>query len=50
MVKLDEEIAHAQQLVDVYSRQNQDQIAAARQALQIKIDNVGEFIKQWRSS
>ena len=49
MVKLDEEITHAQQLVDVYSRQNQDQIAAARAALQIKMDSVGEFIKKWET-
>jgi capsular exopolysaccharide synthesis family protein len=47
MVKLDEDIARAQKLVDVYSRQNQDQIATARQALQIKMDSVSQFIKEW---
>jgi capsular exopolysaccharide synthesis family protein len=47
MVKLDEDIAKAQKLIDVYRQQNHDQIVAARQALQIKIDNVGIFIKQW---
>ena len=46
MVKLDEQIAHAQKLVDVYSQQNHEQIAAARQALQIKIDSVGQFITE----
>jgi capsular exopolysaccharide synthesis family protein len=49
MVKLDEQIAHAQKLIDVYSQQNHEQIAASRQALQIKIDSVQQFIKQWES-
>jgi capsular exopolysaccharide synthesis family protein len=49
MVKLDEQIAHAQKLIDVYSQQNHEQIAAARQALQIKIDSVSQFIAEWES-
>ena len=44
MVKLDEDIARAQKLIEVYRQQNHDQITAARQALQIKIDNVQNFI------
>jgi len=47
IVKLDEEIAHAQKLIDVYSKQNHEQIVAARQALQIKIDSVQKFITDW---
>lgn len=47
MVKLDEDIARSQKLIDVYRQQNQDQIAAARKALQIKIDSEEGFIKQW---
>jgi capsular exopolysaccharide synthesis family protein len=49
MVKLDEEIARAQKLLDVYSQQNHEQIAAARQALQIKIDSVEQFITEWEA-
>jgi len=47
MEKLDEDIARAQKLIEVYRKQNQDQIAAARQSLQIKIDSEEEFIKKW---
>lgn len=47
MVKLDEDIARSQKLVDLYRQQNQDQITAARKALQIKIDSEESFIKQW---
>jgi predicted nucleic acid-binding Zn-ribbon protein len=49
MVKLDEDITHAQKLLDVYSQQNHEQIAAARQALQIKIDSVEQFINEWEA-
>jgi len=49
MVKLDEQIAHAQKLIDVYSQQNHEQIAAARQALQIKIDSVGQVIRDYEA-
>lgn len=49
MVDLDEDIAHEQNLLDVYRQQNQEQIAAARQALQIKMDSVEQFIKEWEA-
>jgi len=49
MVKLDEDIARAQKLIEVYRQQNHDQIVAARQALQIKIDNVQKFINEWEA-
>jgi capsular exopolysaccharide synthesis family protein len=49
IVKLDEEIARAQKMIDVYRQQNHEQIVAARQALQIKIDSVEEFIKEWEA-
>jgi hypothetical protein len=42
-------IAHAQKLLDVYSQQNHEQIAAARQALQIKIDSVGQVITDYEA-
>ena len=47
MVKLDEQIASAQKLVDFYSQQNHAQLAAARQSLQIKMDSVEKFIKEY---
>jgi len=49
MIKLDEDIAHAEKLVEVYRRQNVEQVAAARKSLQIKIDSVEEFIKEWEA-
>lgn len=49
IVKLDEEIARSQKLVDFYRQQNHEQIATARKALQIKIDNVEQFVKEWEA-
>jgi len=49
MVKLDEDIAKAQKLIEVYKRENTEQITTARQALQIKIDNVNQFIAEWEA-
>ncbi len=49
MVKLDEDIARARKLLDVYQRQNHDQVAAERQALQIKIDSIEQFIREWET-
>jgi capsular exopolysaccharide synthesis family protein len=47
MVKLDEDIARAQKLADFYRQQNHEQIETTRQALQIKIDGVEQFVKEW---
>lgn len=47
MVKLDEDIARAKKLVELYRQQNHEQITAARKALQIKIEGVEEFITNW---
>jgi succinoglycan biosynthesis transport protein ExoP len=49
MVKLDQDIARAEKLIEVYHQQNHDQIAAARQALEIRMDDVKQFIKQWEA-
>ncbi len=46
MVKLDEDIARSQKLVEVYQQQSREQIATAREALQIKIDSVQALVKQ----
>ncbi|HUZ07730.1 MAG TPA: polysaccharide biosynthesis tyrosine autokinase [Candidatus Paceibacterota bacterium] len=47
MVKLDEQIASAQKLLDFYNQQSHDQLNAERQALQIKIDSTQKFIKEY---
>jgi succinoglycan biosynthesis transport protein ExoP len=47
IIKLDEDIARSQKLLDVFSRQNQEQINALRDTLQLKINNVQTFIKDW---
>jgi len=49
MVKLDEDIARARKLVEVYRQQNHEEIVAARAALQIKIDKTGQFIAEWEA-
>jgi capsular exopolysaccharide synthesis family protein len=49
IVKLDKDIAAAQKLLEVYRQQNHDQVAAARQALQIKIDSIEDFIKEYEA-
>ena len=49
MVKLSDDIARAQKIVDVSSKQNHEQIVAARQALQIKIDTFEKFIAEWEA-
>jgi succinoglycan biosynthesis transport protein ExoP len=49
MVKLDEDIAHAQKLIDVYRQQDQEQLIVARKALQIKIESVEGFITNWEA-
>jgi polysaccharide biosynthesis transport protein len=49
MVELKESITHEQNLIDIDRLQNQEQIAAARRSLQIKIDSVEQFIQEWEA-
>jgi capsular exopolysaccharide synthesis family protein len=49
IVKLDEDIAKSEKLIQVYRQQNQEQLNAARKALQIKIDGLQQFVKQWET-
>jgi polysaccharide biosynthesis transport protein len=49
MVKLDEEIARAEQMQQVYQRENRDQLNAERQANQLKTQNVELSIEQWEA-
>jgi polysaccharide biosynthesis transport protein len=47
IVKLDAEIERAERLQKIYERQNLDQLAAARQANQLKIETQIASIKEW---
>lgn len=47
IVKLDADIQRGELLVDLYRRQNLEQVATARQALKIRINSVESSIKEW---
>ncbi|MBK5291386.1 MAG: polysaccharide biosynthesis tyrosine autokinase [Acidobacteriia bacterium] len=49
IVKLDADIERASKLIDIYQRQNQDQLAASRATIQMKIANVQLSIKEWEA-
>jgi succinoglycan biosynthesis transport protein ExoP len=49
IVKLDADIERGEQLQKIYQRQNRDQLAAARQANQMKTDNEMVSIKEWEA-
>ncbi len=49
IVKLDTDIQRAEKLIDIFRRQNRDQLAAALQANQLRIDNVVASIREWES-
>src|SRR6185503_6068951 len=49
IVKLDADIERAEKLIDIFQRQSRDQLAASRSAIQMKIDNVLNSIKEWES-
>jgi capsular exopolysaccharide synthesis family protein len=49
IVKLDADIERGEQLQAIYRRQNRDQLATARQANQMKTDNVMASIKEWEA-
>jgi capsular exopolysaccharide synthesis family protein len=47
IVKLDAEIELSEKLLETFRRQDRDQLAATRQALQLKIDNMQSSIAEW---
>ena len=49
IVKLDEDITNAQNLVDYYRRENDEGITDARKALKIRMDSVTNAIYQWEA-
>ena len=49
IVELNKDIVHAQNLIEFYRKQDHEQHVAARKALQIKIDNTQQFIKDWEA-
>ncbi|MEY2429537.1 MAG: polysaccharide biosynthesis transport protein, partial [Verrucomicrobiota bacterium] len=50
IARLDVEIDRGQKLLEIYRRQNRDQLVNSRQALQLKIDNVVTSIKEWATN
>jgi capsular exopolysaccharide synthesis family protein len=49
IVKLDAEIEKSQKLIELYSAQNREQLAATRQSLKMKSDTVRASIKEWEA-
>jgi capsular exopolysaccharide synthesis family protein len=49
IVKLDNDIQRAQQLMEIYRRQNLEQVATAREALKIRIASVESSIDEWEA-
>ncbi len=47
MIKLNQDIARSERLIEVYHQQSQEQIDASREALQIKIDSLLQAVKDW---
>ncbi|MGO9202538.1 MAG: polysaccharide biosynthesis tyrosine autokinase [Limisphaerales bacterium] len=49
IVKLDEQIAQDEKLVEYFSRQSREQLASARQTVKMRTDRVQETIKEWET-
>jgi capsular exopolysaccharide synthesis family protein len=49
MVKLDEQIAQSEKLVEYFSRNSLEQLAEARQTAKLRIDRMQETIKDWEA-
>lgn len=49
IVKLDEEITNAENLISFYRRQNQQDMATTRQALQIRISKTQQAVSNWEA-
>lgn len=49
MIKLDQEIAQQEKLIEIFREQSRDQLATARQQLQKRIEGVEEAIRGWEA-
>lgn len=47
IAKLDADIARVQKLLELYQTQSADQLAASRQAVKLRIENLQSAIKEW---
>jgi capsular exopolysaccharide synthesis family protein len=47
IAKLDADIARGEKLMEIFRRQNRDQLEASHQATQMRIENVQASIKEW---
>jgi capsular exopolysaccharide synthesis family protein len=49
IAKLDADIERGEKLLEIFRRQNRDQLQDSRQTIQLKTDNVQSSIKEWES-
>lgn len=49
IVRLDGDIERGQRLAEIYRRQTQEQLAASRQSVQVKIENLLLSIREWEA-
>ena len=49
IVKVDADIARGEKLMEIFRRQNRDQLEASRQANQLKVETVQASIREWES-
>jgi capsular exopolysaccharide synthesis family protein len=49
IVKLDNDIERSQKIIELYRNQSRDQLAASRQALDMRLNSVTNTIKEWES-
>jgi capsular exopolysaccharide synthesis family protein len=50
MVRLDEEIAQAERLVEFFSHQSREQLASSRREVKVRMEGVQQAIKQWEAN
>jgi len=47
IMKLDEDIEHTKELLEVYMRENREQLAAQQQTLRLRMENITTSITEW---
>jgi Mrp family chromosome partitioning ATPase len=50
MVRLDEEIAQAERLVEFFSHQSREQLASSKREVKVRMEGVQQAIKQWEAN
>jgi succinoglycan biosynthesis transport protein ExoP len=49
IVKLDDQIAKDEKMLDIYGHESNDQLAASRQSMKTRMDNIMAAIKEWEN-